>query len=164
MVEPGDTVLVGVSGGPDSVALLRGLLELKQELNIELAIAHLNHSARGEESDRDAQFVKDMGKALQIKTFIEKVGCDGRTGDFQKLFSGDCAGSPSGIFSKNDESDGRQQDCSRPYFGRSGGNGFDKSIAGQWSQGSRRDESNPPSLYSASVLLLPVGGCWFFER
>ncbi len=73
MVEPGDTILLGVSGGPDSVALLRGLFELKQELNLELAIAHLNHSARGKESDRDARFVKDMGEALQIKTFIEKM-------------------------------------------------------------------------------------------
>jgi tRNA(Ile)-lysidine synthase len=72
MVEPGDVVLIGVSGGPDSVALLRGLIELKQELSIELAIAHLNHSARGEESDRDAQFVKVLGEALQIKTLIEK--------------------------------------------------------------------------------------------
>ena len=49
MIEAGDTVLLGVSGGPDSVALLRGLIELKQDLNIELAIAHLNHNARGEE-------------------------------------------------------------------------------------------------------------------
>lgn len=72
MIEPGDTVLLGVSGGPDSVALLWGLVELKQELGIELAIAHLNHSARGEESDRDAQFVKDLGGALQIETLIEK--------------------------------------------------------------------------------------------
>ena len=72
MVEPGDTILLGVSGGPDSVALLRGLLELKQELNIELAMAHLNHGARGEESDRDARFVKDLGETLQIKTLIEK--------------------------------------------------------------------------------------------
>jgi tRNA(Ile)-lysidine synthase len=72
MVESGDTILLGVSGGPDSVALLRGLLELKQELNIELAIAHLNHGVRGEESDRDARFVKDMGETLQIKTLIKK--------------------------------------------------------------------------------------------
>ena len=73
MVKPGDTVLLGISGGPDSVALLHGLIELKQELNIELAVAHLNHSARGEESDRDAQFVKDLGEAHQIKTLIEKI-------------------------------------------------------------------------------------------
>jgi tRNA(Ile)-lysidine synthase len=73
MVEAGDFLLLGVSGGPDSVALLQGLLELKQELGIELAIAHLNHSARQKESDRDARFVKDLGESLKIKTWIEKV-------------------------------------------------------------------------------------------
>jgi tRNA(Ile)-lysidine synthase len=73
MVESGDRVLVGVSGGPDSVVLLRALLELKQEFAIELSVAHLNHSARGDESDRDARFVKDLGDALQIRTLIKKV-------------------------------------------------------------------------------------------
>lgn len=73
MVEPGDIVLLGVSGGPDSVVLLRGLIELKKEFNIELAIAHLNHGARGKESDRDAQFVNDLGETLQIKTLIERI-------------------------------------------------------------------------------------------
>jgi len=73
MVEPGDTILLGVSGGPDSVAMLRGLLELKEELSFELAIAHLNHSAREEESERDARFVKDLGEKLQIRTLIEKM-------------------------------------------------------------------------------------------
>lgn len=72
MIEPGDIILLGVSGGPDSIAMLHGLIELRQELGIELAIAHLNHSARGAESDRDARFVKDLGGTLQIKTLIEK--------------------------------------------------------------------------------------------
>jgi tRNA(Ile)-lysidine synthase len=73
MTLPGDCVLVGVSGGPDSVALLHGLFELRDELSIELVIAHLNHSARGDESDRDAEFVENLGNALQLKTLIEKV-------------------------------------------------------------------------------------------
>ena len=72
MVEQGDCILLGVSGGPDSVALLRGMFELKNEMGIELAIAHLNHCARGEESDRDAQFVEKLGKELDVRTFIEK--------------------------------------------------------------------------------------------
>lgn len=73
MVEPGETVLLGVSGGPDSVALLHGLFELKQELNVDLVVAHLNHGARGKESDRDARFVKDLCETLQIKVLIEKT-------------------------------------------------------------------------------------------
>jgi tRNA(Ile)-lysidine synthase len=50
MIKSDDSVLLGVSGGPDSVALLYGLLQLREELNIELTIAHLNHCARGAES------------------------------------------------------------------------------------------------------------------
>jgi tRNA(Ile)-lysidine synthase len=73
MIEPGDCVLLGVSGGPDSVVLLQSLFALKDELGIELAVAHLNHSARGEESDRDAEFVRDLGEALQIRTQAEKI-------------------------------------------------------------------------------------------
>lgn len=72
MIESGDCVLVGVSGGPDSVALLRSLIELRRELNIELVVAHLNHSARGAESDRDAQFVRSLGEELNVETLIEK--------------------------------------------------------------------------------------------
>ena len=73
MVKPGDSVLVGVSGGPDSIALLHGLLELKGEMGFSLSIAHLNHDARGKESDQDAEFVKSLGKTLQISTWVEKV-------------------------------------------------------------------------------------------
>ena len=73
MIKSDDSVLLGVSGGPDSVALLYGLLQLREELNIELTIAHLNHCARGAESDDDARFVEELGGTLQVKTFIEKV-------------------------------------------------------------------------------------------
>jgi tRNA(Ile)-lysidine synthase len=73
MIEQGDSVLLAVSGGPDSIALLWGMLELRERLNIELTIAHLNHCAREAESDSDARFVKELGGKLQVDTFIEKV-------------------------------------------------------------------------------------------
>jgi tRNA(Ile)-lysidine synthase len=60
LLTPGDRVGVAVSGGPDSVALLCLLLELKKELGIVLSIAHLNHKLRGEESDADERFVADL--------------------------------------------------------------------------------------------------------
>ncbi|MCH7499500.1 MAG: tRNA lysidine(34) synthetase TilS [Nitrospinae bacterium] len=71
MIATGDCVLVGVSGGPDSVALLHGLHALKRELGIELVVAHLNHRARGAESDRDARFVQQLGDSLNIRTVME---------------------------------------------------------------------------------------------
>ena len=60
MVEPGDRVIAAFSGGADSVALTYSLFLLKEKLGITLEAAHFNHHLRGEESDRDEQFVKDF--------------------------------------------------------------------------------------------------------
>jgi len=54
MVAPGERVLVAVSGGADSVALLAVLAELAPRLGVTLHAAHLNHGVRGAEADRDA--------------------------------------------------------------------------------------------------------------
>lgn len=60
MISPGDTVVCAVSGGADSVALLFALYLLKDKLGISLEAAHFNHHLRGEESNRDAEFVKNL--------------------------------------------------------------------------------------------------------
>jgi len=60
MINPGDRIVCAVSGGADSVALLFGLYLLKEKLGITLEAAHFNHQLRGEESDRDAQFVREL--------------------------------------------------------------------------------------------------------
>ena len=60
MLGPGDRVYVAVSGGADSMALLWGLFLLKEKLGITLWAAHFNHHLRGEESDRDAEFVREF--------------------------------------------------------------------------------------------------------
>src|ERR1700674_4352609 len=60
MLQPGDRVAVAVSGGADSVALLRMLLELRNELGVVLSVAHFNHRIRGREADADEQFTKDL--------------------------------------------------------------------------------------------------------
>ena len=73
LIVDGDKVLIAVSGGADSVALLHVLISIRRELNLDLAIAHLNHCARGIDSDEDAQFVLNLGKTLGIKTFIKKI-------------------------------------------------------------------------------------------
>ena len=57
MLQPGDRVIVGVSGGPDSVALLHVLHQLGKSYDLGLQVAHLNHGFRGREAKRDAQFV-----------------------------------------------------------------------------------------------------------
>ncbi len=57
---PGDRVGVAISGGADSVALLRILLELRAELGVVLSVVHVNHCLRGAESDGDEQFVATL--------------------------------------------------------------------------------------------------------
>ena len=67
LMQPGDRVAVAVSGGADSVALLRLLLELRSELGIALSVAHFNHQIRGAESDGDAAFVAAMAQKFELE-------------------------------------------------------------------------------------------------
>jgi tRNA(Ile)-lysidine synthase len=66
MITPHENVLVGVSGGMDSVALLHVLLQLVPALSLRLGVAHLNHGLRGKEADRDAEFVASLAHRLQL--------------------------------------------------------------------------------------------------
>jgi len=70
MVQPGDTVVCAVSGGADSMALLRAMCLLKDTLHIQVQAAHFNHNLRGEESERDEAFVKDFCAAHGIPCHI----------------------------------------------------------------------------------------------
>ena len=70
MVQNGDAVLVAVSGGADSVALVYILLELAPQYSFRMAIAHLNHCLREKESDRDEAFVASLAKKLELPFYI----------------------------------------------------------------------------------------------
>lgn len=72
LIQPEDKILVGVSGGPDSLTLLLGLFNLKSELRITLHIAHLDHGLR-KDSESDAIFVRDWAKRLNIPLSIKKI-------------------------------------------------------------------------------------------
>ncbi len=67
MLSEGATVVVGVSGGSDSMALLSILYSLKDEYGIKLIAAHVNHGLRGESADRDERFVSDFCSAKGIE-------------------------------------------------------------------------------------------------
>ncbi len=62
LVRAGERVAVAVSGGADSVALLRLLLELRQELGIVVSVAHVNHRLRGADAEQDAAFVAELAE------------------------------------------------------------------------------------------------------
>ncbi|HYA88598.1 MAG TPA: tRNA lysidine(34) synthetase TilS [Nitrospirota bacterium] len=73
MLEPGDRVVISVSGGPDSVCLLSVLHALAAELKISLHIAHLDHMFRGKESADEARFVDNLARKLGIPATIERI-------------------------------------------------------------------------------------------
>ncbi|MBD3366726.1 MAG: tRNA lysidine(34) synthetase TilS [Candidatus Eisenbacteria bacterium] len=73
LISERDTVLAAVSGGADSVAMLRILLELRETLGIRVKAAHLDHRFRGEESRDDARFVRDLCDELDVPCFTEEV-------------------------------------------------------------------------------------------
>ena len=66
LLHPGDRVAAAVSGGADSVGLLRVLLKLCKELGIVLSVAHFNHGLRGAESDAEERFVADLAKRHRL--------------------------------------------------------------------------------------------------
>ena len=72
MFSRGDSVLVAVSGGPDSVALAHLLLTLAVEYSLRPAIAHLNHCLRGSDSDHDAEFVIALARQLGVPVYAER--------------------------------------------------------------------------------------------
>ena len=65
-ITKGARLMVGVSGGPDSVALLLGLSNISKSLDIKILAAHVNHGVRGTESDSDQTFVEKL---------CQEIGC-----------------------------------------------------------------------------------------
>jgi tRNA(Ile)-lysidine synthase len=73
MLTYGDRVVVAVSGGPDSICLLHILHGLREEFNLILYAAHVNHCLRGEEANKDEEYVKEFCRSLQIECFSRKI-------------------------------------------------------------------------------------------
>ena len=73
MIKQGDDLLVAVSGGPDSVALLHLLCDLRKELGLHLEVAHLQHGIRGAEAEEDARFVAELAEKLGLPLHLKTV-------------------------------------------------------------------------------------------
>lgn len=69
---PGDRLGVAVSGGADSVALLRLLLALRNEFGVTLHVLHFHHSLRGAEADADADFVAGLARTFHLEFILEQ--------------------------------------------------------------------------------------------
>lgn len=113
LLKAGERVGVAVSGGIDSVALLRLLLELRGELGIVLSVVHFNHRLRGAESDEDERFVAGLAREHDLEFYVggEDVGEHAREegvsvetaarelryGFFRDLLGEDRKGEPQGL-------------------------------------------------------------------
>jgi tRNA(Ile)-lysidine synthase len=73
MLKPRDKILLAISGGPDSVALLLSFLKLKKTLHLKLAAVHINHKLRTKESNLDEKFVKELCKLFKVKLYIKRI-------------------------------------------------------------------------------------------
>lgn len=71
LFKSGSSILVGLSGGADSVCLTHALHTLSEELDITVYTAHVNHGIRGEEALRDEQFAKNFSESLGLKCFVK---------------------------------------------------------------------------------------------
>jgi tRNA(Ile)-lysidine synthase len=67
MIQPGGRIGIGVSGGADSVAMLRIFAELRKHLGIAVLVLHFNHQLRGTEADEDERFVKALAKEFHLE-------------------------------------------------------------------------------------------------
>jgi tRNA(Ile)-lysidine synthase len=85
LLRAGDRVGVAVSGGIDSVAMLRLLLELRAELGIVISVLHFNHRLRGAESDADQEFVANLAGEYGLEFYCE-------SGDVAKLAADEGSG------------------------------------------------------------------------
>lgn len=84
MLAPQDRVLVAVSGGPDSMALVHALIILAPGLKVDLAIAHLNHGIRPEAAQREEAFVRNAAKGYGLPYYTDRIHLDVRLGSLEE--------------------------------------------------------------------------------
>lgn len=73
LLQEKEKVVVGVSGGPDSICLLEVLYRLQKQLEIELVVAHINHMLRGEEANKDEKYVNDFCVERGIEVYSKRI-------------------------------------------------------------------------------------------
>lgn len=76
MFNKGDKIIVGVSGGPDSMCLLHILNTLRNTYFIDIVAAHLNHGLRGKDADEDEEYVKKFCEKNNIEFYSKRVNID----------------------------------------------------------------------------------------
>ena len=73
LIESNDIIVVGFSGGPDSVFLVEMLKKLKNFINFKIYLVHINHLLRGEDADSDENFSFEYAKKNNLEIFIKRI-------------------------------------------------------------------------------------------
>ena len=73
LIESNDIIVVGFSGGPDSVFLVEMLKKLKNFINFKIYLVHINHLLRGEDADSDEKFSFEYAKKNDLEIFIKRI-------------------------------------------------------------------------------------------
>lgn len=89
MLSYGDTVIVALSGGADSVCLLHNMNGLRKKYNLNLCACHINHKLRGEDSENDMKFCMELCRQNEIQIFVKEVDID-KLSKEQKLSHEEC--------------------------------------------------------------------------
>ena len=121
LISQGDSIVVGVSGGPDSVCLLHVLHRLADELSIKIYAVHINHMLRGSESEDDQEYVEQLCKTLSIhlhkksydilriskekKISLEEAGREARYREFESFAESVGASKIAVAHNKNDQAE-----------------------------------------------------------
>lgn len=77
LINKDDGIVIGLSGGPDSVCLLHLLCSVREELNLKLAAAHINHMIRGEEADGDEEYSRQLCEKFDVDFFALRKDVEG---------------------------------------------------------------------------------------
>ncbi len=82
LIQKKDSIVIGVSGGPDSMTLLNVLFELKKQLQIDICVAHVNHMIR-KEAKQEEEYVQNFCKKIGVKCYTKNVDVKSKAQEFK---------------------------------------------------------------------------------
>lgn len=85
LIKKGDRLVLGVSGGSDSVALLMIMADFQKKENLNLIVAHVNYGLRGQDSERDEKLVRELSQKLGLKVLVKKYYAKKKAGNPEEL-------------------------------------------------------------------------------